>query len=143
MVTLGNMFTHYGYRLAKVGTRIDEGRMSITVETPEREADLVVEADVSRAADLPDGSPFRSLEDARRFAGPLPYTFDIDGPTGKVLVVRGLRKAWDPRPVRILRHVSTFLARPDLAAGTPRLANAFYVENVPYAWKPGTLEAPP
>lgn len=140
MVALGNVFTHYGYRLADVRSERRGDRLAIAITTPQREADLEVEADVSRASELPEGSPFRSLDDARAFAGPLPYTFDLDAKTGKMIVVRGLRKAWDPRPVRIERHVSSFLERPDFAAAEPRLANAFYVEDVPYAWKPGTLE---
>jgi hypothetical protein len=142
MVALGNLFTHYGYRLADVAIARTGDRLAIDVTTPEREADLHVEADVGGAAELPEGSPFRSLADAREFAGPLPYTFDVDGPTGKVLVVRGLRKAWDPRPVKIVAHASSFLERPDFARESPRLANAFYVEDVPYAWKPGVLEDP-
>lgn len=140
MVGLGNVFTHYGYRLARVQNQRAGARLTIEVETPSREADLSVEADLTEGVGLPEGSPFDSLEDARRFAGPLPYTFDIDAPTGNVLVVRGLRKAWDPRPVKIVRHASSFLERPELARHAPRLANAFFVENVPYAWKPGVLE---
>jgi hypothetical protein len=97
-------------------------------------------ADVAGASSLPEGSPFRSLDDARAFAGPLPYTFDADGDTGKMLVVRGLRAAWDPRPVQILSQASSYFSRPELAGETPRLANAFFVEDVPYAWKPGVLE---
>lgn len=140
MAVLGNVFTHYGYRVAAVAADRDGDRLTIDVRTPEREADLHVEADVGPGAGLPEASPFRSFEDARRFAGPLPYTFDFDANTGKMLVVRGLRQAWDPRPVRVVAHASSFLERPELAREAPRLANAFFVENVPYAWKPGVLE---
>ncbi len=140
MVTLGNAFTHYGYRLAEVDVERDKTRLRIDVRTPEREADLHVEAELVDDAALPEGSPFRSFDDARRFAGPLPYTFDFDEATGRMLVVRGLRKAWDPRPVRITAQASSFLERPEFAREPPRLANAFLVENVPYAWKPGVLE---
>lgn len=140
MVTLGNVFTHYGYHLAYVVVERRGDLLEIDVKTPEREADLHVEADVGTSADLPEGSPFRSLDDARKFAGPLPYTFDFDVRAGKMLVVRGLRTAWDPRPVLIASHSSSFLERPELAREGPRLANAFFVENVPYSWKPGVLE---
>jgi hypothetical protein len=141
MVALGNTFTHYGYRLAKVSTVRQESHLCVDVRTPNKEADLQVEADLSDGAALPEGSPFGSLAAARRFAGPLPYTFDRDAPTGKILAVRGLRSAWDPRPVRIVAQASSYLARPEFARAAPRLANAFFVENVPYAWKPGVLEA--
>lgn len=140
MVTLGNAFTHYGYRFAGVCIGRSGDRLTLDVTTPEREADLHVEVDIGRAAGLPDGSPFRSLEDAREFAGPLPYTFDFDAATGKMIVVRGLRNSWEPRPVSVTAHASSFLQRAEFAREGPRLANAFFVENVPYAWKPGVLE---
>jgi hypothetical protein len=140
MVTFGNLFTHYGYRLARVKAVRDGSRLAVDVQTPEHEADLRVVADIKGTSVLPEGSPFRSLDDARSFAGPLPYTFDADDASKKMLVVRGLRTAWNPRPVQILSHESTFLSRPELATDRARLANAFFVEDVPYAWRPGVLE---
>ena len=136
MVALGNLFTHYGYALSTIDMRRDGDHMEINVTTPSRQADLHVVADLSGVTAPPEGSPFRTLADARRFAGPLPYTFDFDEPTGKMLVVRGLRSAWEPRPVHVETQASSFLERFD----SPRLANAFFVENVPYAWRPGVLE---
>jgi hypothetical protein len=72
----------------------------------------------------------------------LPYTFDLDAPSGKMLVVRGLRTAWDPRPVQVVSQHARFFDKPAFEGEAPRLANAFYVENVPYAWKPGELMDP-
>jgi uncharacterized protein YqjF (DUF2071 family) len=138
MVRLGNLFTHYGYRLAKVKVERNVDRLTIDVTSASHEADLHVEAELSEASVLPSTSPFKSWQDAKRYAGPLPYTFDVDAPTGKILSVRGLRTAWSPRPVSILAHESSFLARPEFAGA--RLANAFYVEDVPYSWKAGVLE---
>ena len=138
MVALGNTFTHYGYRLAEVDTRREADRLTVDVRTQDAEADLHVEADLREATSLPGSSPFRSMADAKRFAGPLPYTFDRDEPTGKIVAVRGLRTSWSTRPVTIVSQRSSWLSRPGFADA--RLANAFYVEDVPYAWKPGTLE---
>ncbi|MEO6954667.1 MAG: DUF2071 domain-containing protein [Polyangia bacterium] len=138
MVALGNTFTHYGYRLAKIATQRDGDRLTVDVRTPEQEADLHVEADLREATSLPPTSPFRSLEDAKHFAGPLPYTFDRDAPTGKIVAVRGLRSSWSTRPVTIVSQTSSWLARPGFSQA--RLANAFFVEDVPYSWKPGVLE---
>ena len=56
-----------------------------------------------------------------------------------MVVVKGLRKAWDPQPVRVEVREATYLSRPPFAGADVRLANAFYLENVPYAWKPGVL----
>jgi hypothetical protein len=142
MVRLGNVFTGYNYKLASVAVDADAARVAIRIQTERREADLDVVADlVSRPAPLPDGSPFRSLADARRFAGPLPYTFHFDPVAGKMVVVRGLRRAWDPQPVRVEVREASWLEQPVLRDAGVRLANAFYLEAVPYAWKPGTLEA--
>jgi len=141
MVHLGNLFTHYGYRHARVDARRAGDRLIVDVRTRAHEADLHVEADLAPASAPPAGSPFRSIADARRFAGPLPHTFDADADPSKLLVVQGVRASWDPRPVTIVAHSSTFLAGPAFAGAPPRLANAFFVENVAYAWRPGRLEA--
>jgi hypothetical protein len=89
---------------------------------------------------LPSGSPFRTMEDARSFAGPLPYTFSYDERARKMVVIKGLRQAWDPRPVRVVVKEATYLEHAPFAGADTRLANAFYLKDVPYAWKPGTLE---
>jgi hypothetical protein len=141
MVHLGNLFTRYGYRHARVRVRRTDDRLTIDVHTRDHEADLHVEASLTPATAPPPGSPFRSLADARRFAGPLPHTFEADADPTKLLVVQGVRRAWDPRPVTLLAHASSFLAGPQFRGAVPRLANAFCVENVPYAWRPGRLEA--
>lgn len=142
MVTLGNVFTHYGYEHAKVSIQRDQELLRVQVRTPGGTADLDVEASLGQTLGLPPGSPFASMEEARKFAGPLPYTFDLDAPSGKMLVVRGLRTAWDPRPVQVVSQHARFFDKPEFAGAAPRLANAFYVENVPYAWKPGELMDP-
>lgn len=139
MARVGNVFTKYEYTHADVRVIADDARLAVTVKTPNAEADLHVVADLAhRPAPLPEGSPFRSMDDARTFAGPLPYTFSYDVHAKKMVVVRGLRKAWDPQPVAVEVSELTYLRK--FAGADVRLANAFYVENVPYAWKPGTLE---
>jgi hypothetical protein len=57
-----------------------------------------------------------------------------------MVVVRGLREAWDPQPVRVEVKEASYLQHAPFADADVRLANAFYVADVPYAWKPGTLE---
>jgi hypothetical protein len=142
MVRLGNVFTHYGYRHAKVDVTRDAERLEIRVHTPAREADVHVTADLaSRPAPLPLDSPFRTMDDARHFAGPLPYTFSYDEHARKMVLIKGLRQSWDPEPVRVEVKEATYLERPPFAGADVRLANAFFVKDVPYAWKPGTLEA--
>lgn len=106
-----------------------------------READVHVTADLaSRPAPLPPGSPFRTLDDARTFAGPLPYTFSYDRHTRKMVVIKALRQVWDPHPVRVDVKEATYLERAPFAGADVRLANAFWVKDVPYTWKRGELE---
>lgn len=140
MVRLGNLFTHYEYRLAHVSAAADRNRLEVWVHTEGREADLRVAADLSsRPAPLPAGSPFSSMEDALHFAGPLPFTFSHDAESGRMLVVKGVRKAWDPQPVSVDVREASYLESPRFRGA--RLASAFYFERVPYQWKAGTLEA--
>jgi hypothetical protein len=142
MASLGNLFTSYNYRLAKVDVTCDAARLHIVIRTQAAEADLDVTADLeTRPAPLPEGSPFRSMTDARSFAGPLPYTFHFDPVVRKMVVIRGLRQAWDPQPVSVSVKEASFLESGLFGGAQGRLANAFYLEDVPYSWKPGTLEA--
>jgi len=74
----------------------------VTIRTPGCEADLRVTADLLvRPAALPETTPFRSLQDARHFAGPLPFTFSYDEHEKKMVVIKGVRRAWTPEPVRV------------------------------------------
>ena len=138
MVLAGNFLTHYNYRLCLA--KLEEGRDEIhwTVQTPRAEADLDVVARLTeKPADLPDGSPFENLAEARRFAGPLPYTFDYETATRSIIAIRSVRQTWDPQPVAVEVRRNTFLEREPFAGGSPVLANAFHVRDVPYQWQRG------
>ena len=142
MVSLGNLFTHYSYRHATVDVTADADRLEVRIRTPQREADLHVVADLSSCpAPLPSTSPFRSMADARSFAGPLPYTFSYDEHAEKMVVIKGLRQAWDPQPIHVDVKEATYLEHSPFSETDVRLANAFFVKDVPYAWKPGSMEA--
>src|SRR5207237_8107398 len=75
----GNLLTHYAYVHCRAAMKAEGESLRVSVSSPGGAADLEVVADLSsRPASLPAGSPFATLEDARRFAGPLPYTFDSE-----------------------------------------------------------------
>jgi hypothetical protein len=74
---------------------------------------------------------------ARRFAGPLPYTFDYEAETDSIIMVRGVREQWDPQPVTVDVRQCTYLDREPFRQERPVLANAFYLQNVPYRWERG------
>ena len=140
MVVLGNLLTHYRYRLAHASCVERNATLEIRVCTSGHEADLHVVADLnSRPAALPEHSPFTDLADARRFAGPLPYTFDYEYASGSIIAVRAAREQWDPQPIAVEVRQATFFASPPLTAAVPVLANAFYVSDVDYRWERGIV----
>jgi hypothetical protein len=51
---------------------------------------------------LPEGSPFADWKEARRFAGPLPFTFTYTAKKKQVLIIEGVRENWKPEPVRVI-----------------------------------------
>jgi hypothetical protein len=144
MVAFGNLLTHYRYRLSAATLADVGGRLEVNIRTGGAEADLEVAADLaSRPAPLPPGSPFSDLAEARKFAGPLPFTFDYEEETHSMVVIEGVRERWDPQPVRVEVSRNTFLERPPFAGVRAVLANAFHVQDVPYRWKRGVRVALP
>jgi Uncharacterized conserved protein (COG2071) len=137
----GNLLTHYGYVHSRC--RVERTRSSCGVEicSPQGDADLQVDADItSEPESPPPGSPFPDLREARRFAGPLPFTFDYEQQTHSMIRVEGVRREWSPRPVTVNVRRNTFLDREAFRSSGATLANAFYLEDVPYSWKPGVRE---
>lgn len=144
MVWGGNALTRYGYRRCGIEMEEREERLRVNVVSPGGEADLRLAAALRPDADLsPTGSPppglfFPDEKTARRFAGPLPYTFSMD-PDGKsAWVIEGERETWNPRLVSVKVECNSFR----LSENTPRLdsvapASAFYVADVAYRWKRG------
>lgn len=135
MVHAGNLLTHYKYHLCQVELREQPGEIEWTVRTAGNEADLRVVAWIGDGpAPLPPGSPFLHGKEARRFAGPLPYTFDYEPETHSVIRIRGIRQEWHPTPVRVEVLESTFFGREPFCGVSPILANAFYLHDIPYQW---------
>jgi len=138
MACAGNLLTHYNYRLCETELKTTSGELHWTIRTPRAEADIEV---VARLTDgpglLPDGSPFSTLAEARKFAGPLPYTFDYEESTDSIIGIRAIRQQWEPRPVAVDVRRNTFLEHEPFLGAHPILANAFYVHDVPYRWEQG------
>ncbi len=135
MVRLGNCFTRYGY--VKTDMRLTETAERLRVEAPA--TGLKIEIDLTDdASSPPEGSPFTSWEQARKFSGPLPFTFTYEAARRRVIIVEGVRSHWKPRPVRVTSHRIPFLW--ELGLQDAVLANAFVVRNIPYYWKAGRVE---
>jgi hypothetical protein len=141
MRLFGNLMTHYNYRLVDAAVSERDGMLEIKVQSPCGDADLHVIADLaSRPAPLPIGSLFRDHAEARRFAGPLPYTFDYEPQTHSIVRIKGVRDVWDPQPIRVQVLRNAFLDQPPFNQAQPILANAFYLGDVEYRWERGVRE---
>jgi Uncharacterized conserved protein (COG2071) len=142
MAIFGNVLTHYHYSVARVSVQRSAGDLTIDVATPSAVADLRVRARTANAVEAPPtGSPFSSNRDARRFAGPMPFTFDYEPETHSIIRVEGVRHNWQPRPISVDIERVTFFDHPPFAGGPrPILASAYFLEDVPYQWRRGIRE---
>lgn len=135
MAFAGNLLTHYNYEHTDIVLSREAGRLQIK----SLRSDLWIDADIAEEnPPLPPQSPFADWSEARRFAGPMPFTFSFDPHSQRIVIIEGVRQHWQPRPVRILKHHIGFFSRLDIPGLV--LANAFIVENIPYHWKKGITE---
>lgn len=137
MVLLGNLFTGYAYHQVRVFERRTECELEIRVESRDGQTDLALRAGTEDPA-LPETTPFKDWREARKWCGPLPFTFS-PRQDGKMVVVQGVRGEWQPKPVEVDIQKVSFFEQDVFRGVTPRLANAFLVEQVPYHWKAGVL----
>jgi hypothetical protein len=139
MVWLGNLFTPYQYRQVRVCIAEENSATRVQTLLPDGRPtlDLTFKA-AHEAAALLSGSPFPDWKTARRFAGPMPFTFSAaDDHT--MIVIEGSRQDWVPQPIEVERWAVSFFDETPLRGATPILANAFAVEGVPYRWHRGRI----
>jgi hypothetical protein len=140
----GNLFTRYRYQRCSMEMNEREEQLCVNVVSPGGEADLRMAAWLRPLADLsptvppPPGPIFPDAKTARRFCGPLPYTFSVENEGRAALLVEGVRGAWNPQAVAVDVERNTFR----IDGSGPRLedcklASAFFVRDVPYRWKKG------
>jgi len=136
MEVLGNIFTHYNYTTTDINQVKKNGILEIG--STRSGFKVSIQNQETENIPLPPASPFADWKEARRFAGPLPFTFTYNSQTKKVLIIEGVRENWVPRPVQVIDNKFSFLANMKLR--DMKLANAFIIENIPYHWKKGRLE---
>jgi hypothetical protein len=141
MVIGGNLLTHYNYRLCRAAIEHDGNRLHVRVDSCDGLSDLDLIADLSeQPASLPAGSPFASETDARRFAGPLPWTCDYEPSTNSMVLIKGVRRNWRPRLVPVEVREVSFLRHPMFRGANAVLASAFHIGGIEYRWEPGVVE---
>lgn len=140
MVAAGNLLTHYNYHRCTAALTAAADRLHVQVTTAGADADL--ELSVSpREHGLPPGSPFASVREALRFAGPLPFTFDYEAETHAIIAIQATRANWHPTPIKAEVTRIAFFDQPAFRGCTPTLAAAFHVADVDYHWHRGVRHA--
>lgn len=135
MEFMGNIFTHYNYTTTDIAL-VKQGS---AIQIKSLQSDFNIKIDETEGEiPLPEESPFANWKEARRFAGPLPFTFTYNENNREVLIIEGLRENWAPRPVKVIEKNISFLQTPDLKDHL--LANAFIITDIPYCWKKGKTE---
>ncbi len=135
MRLLGNIFTNYNYSRIQVSAEFISGE-SARIESTTTGLKVAARLDANEASPLPAGSPFSTWREARRFAGPMPFTFSVN--PQEVVIVEGKRSQWQPRPIYVEDASVPYLRT--LSSTKPLLANAFVTENIPYEWTAGRRE---
>lgn len=136
MELMGNIFTHYNYTTTDIQQTEKEDLIEIYSH---RSKFKVSFSKTEENISLPENSPFADWKEARRFAGPLPFTFTCNQKNKEVLIIEGVRQNWTPEPVKVIDYHFDFLDT--LKLKNPVLANAFIIKNVPYYWKRGKIES--
>jgi hypothetical protein len=135
MEFFGNIFTHYNYSLIDIQQLSTDNQLEI--KSNQSKFSIIIEKNSEEVA-LPNHSPFSNWKEARRFAGPLPFTFTYFPDKKEVLIIEGVRQNWDPIPLKVIDYTIPFLD--ELKLENVLLANAFIINNIPYYWKKGKKE---
>ena len=135
MTLMGNIFTHYNYTTTDIKQSVNQNTR--TVQSLHSDFSVTVEA-TGAATELPATSPFKDWKEARRFAGPLPFTFTYNNKKSEMLIIEGVRQNWEPAPVTVHNYRFGFLEKLNIAGAV--LANAFVLQNIPYYWRKGKIE---
>jgi hypothetical protein len=140
MISLGNAMTHYKYHRIRRDIARDEHHLAIDIRSEDKKSDIKVDVNLDVAPEyLPPGSPFPTLREAMKFAGPMPFTFDYERETNSIVRVEGARQNWVPKSVEADVKYSHFIQQPPFNQSEPKLCSAFFMENIPYHWKPGVV----
>ena len=135
MAFFGNLFTHYNYTTTDAYMKKEDDH--IEIHAPATAFQVNVQTGQEEVA-LPPGSPFPDWKTARRYAGPLPFTFTYNAAQRQVLIIEGVRQHWKPQPIWVEHYEVPFIK--ELKLKKVCLANAFMVSDIPYYWKKGQIE---
>ncbi len=136
MEFFGNIFTHYNYTTTDISQKSE--RDITEIKSEHSGFKIRIENGAEDNIPLPTGSPFNDWKEARKFAGPLPFTFTYNKESKEVLIIEGVRENWKPSAVKVIEYDFSFIN--NLNVQDIKLANAFIIHNIPYYWKKGKVE---
>ncbi|MBP6681148.1 MAG: DUF2071 domain-containing protein [Saprospiraceae bacterium] len=128
MEFFGNIFTHYNYATTDIH-QSTQGDIT-EISSVKSGFKLHVEVEDEENVPLPQGSPFADWKEARRYAGPLPFTFTYNAVKHEVLIIEGVRENWKPAPVKVLDYHFSFIDKLNLHDA--HLANAYIIRYISY-----------
>ncbi len=136
MKRLGSLFTPYQYTHHPLRATDSDDSYRASCESPPMHIDALKPG--ATAADLPEGSVFPDWRAARRFCGPMPYTFSAKPEQNSMLLIEGARTQWKPEPIQVSSFELPYLTQ--LGFSEARLSAAFMVKDVDYEWRKGKLD---
>jgi len=136
MELLGNIFTHYNYTTTDINQH--SNNRTTEINSAKSGFKIIIENSDNENISLPTGSPFVDWKEARRFSGPLPFTFTYNQVDKEVLIIEGVRENWKPTLVKVIDYNFSFIDNMKLT--NVKLANAFIIKNISYFWKKGKIE---
>jgi uncharacterized protein YqjF (DUF2071 family) len=136
MEFLGNIFTHYNYTTTDINQHLNNETTEIN--STKSAFKVLIDNSDNENISLPNDSPFVDWKEARKFSGPLPYTFTYNQADKEVLIIEGVRENWKPTPVKVIDYNFSFID--NMMLRDIKLANVFIIKNIPYYWKKGKIE---
>ncbi len=134
MASLSKLFTRYNFGYQDI--RFTAGN---PLEIVSVKGNIVLRLRKQEAPfSLPKDSVFSSMKEARRFQGPLPFTFHYDSEKKQMIRVQGVRPHWEVQPLEVIEARVPKIAQ--LGKSAPMLSNAFLVADIPYQWNKGIVE---
>jgi hypothetical protein len=137
----GNLLTHYNYHTIGVNWEKSDTGIKVISSDPGGSTNVNVEVKFGNEnTPLPAHSVFADWKEARRFAGPMPFTFDYEKQTHSIIFIEGVRDNWVPAPVAVEKAEIDFLKLSPFKDAPLLLSNAFVTQHIPYMWKRGVRE---
>ncbi len=134
MTFFGNLFSHYNYKTTDILFETNGDFLEIK----SKKSGFEIVLNNNKNASLPTNSVFEDWKTARKFAGPLPFTFTYNKPKKEILIIEGVRQNWLPKHIEVVACNIDFFK--DYNFSKVILSNAFIIENIPYYWKKGKIE---